>query len=776
MLNFFRKHQRFFFIVVTIFVVISFTFFGTYSTFSRNDEAPDRVIGKAVDGSSIYLRELDVLSRFVSTSIEDRGLLYSGKMPNLLSDNVIRTDLLATGLGQMLAERYFDEVKGDLDARLKKVKAYKPYFNKAVPFLNAHFLWKRFVPSMEEHFRALQARSDVPSVEAFFLLGNLYSEQSYLPADVQMQILSKQMRQAGMQGDSEMTLERLSLFGFQSLEDWFGPKFIDIACQFMTNAALVAEKKGYKVTNEEVRAELLQNAYSSMQALSSKEKSTFTDEEIKGFYNQQLQTLGVNEEMALKAWKKVILFRRLFNDVGFSVVLDPLSHEQFGAYAREAVAGDLYELPESLRFKDFRTMLKLQVYLDAVGKNKTSTLALPKSFLTADEAEKRAPQLTQRKYVLEYSGVDKKEILQRISLKQTWEWELANWDALKKEFPSLAQNRAENNEQKFLVLDKMEAQERQKIDDWASEKIFASHPEWIQEALSKAEVKKEVVAIRYKDGKIPFQGVKDPAYLISLLQSPSQEAAKRLSFFTADNESFYKIRVIERADKKEIVSFVQAAKDGTLDLLLDKKLEEAYPEVRKKDAAFKTDNDFKPFVQVKDLVGTYVFSDLLRSIEQVAKREGENVDKKPSLDFYVGWRLFDYMKEAKEHIAKNPQDLSLIGSDRVFEKDLSEMPLEEQWKVRLATREIKRCDNSALNSEELFSLPEGSFSKVAVRAGELSFFRVLKRVPQENASFEKMMQGQQLLALDAKRHYMSELLNQIQEKGAIVPRTQGEAQ
>src|SRR6266436_8325966 len=108
MLQFFRKYQKIFFVVVTVFIVISFTFFGTFSTMIPDRQIPDRVIGKAVDGSKLSYREVEALTRFLSTSREDRSLIYSGKMPNLLNDNVIHKDFLTTGMGVMLAEKYFD--------------------------------------------------------------------------------------------------------------------------------------------------------------------------------------------------------------------------------------------------------------------------------------------------------------------------------------------------------------------------------------------------------------------------------------------------------------------------------------------------------------------------------------------------------------------------------------------------------------------------------------------------------------------------------------------
>ena len=53
MLNFFRKYQRIFFMVVAVITIASFSFFGTFGTFDSQNEVPDKVLGKSVDGRAL---------------------------------------------------------------------------------------------------------------------------------------------------------------------------------------------------------------------------------------------------------------------------------------------------------------------------------------------------------------------------------------------------------------------------------------------------------------------------------------------------------------------------------------------------------------------------------------------------------------------------------------------------------------------------------------------------------------------------------------------------
>src|SRR5579872_5828245 len=126
MLEFFRKYQRYFFLVITVVVIASFSFFGTYSTFGGETERRDYVVGRAVDGSPMMLSEIQKLSRFISTDRED-SLQGRGVPPNFCNNGVIRYDFLKVKLADLLVAEYFEALKGDFDARLDKAKRFRPY-------------------------------------------------------------------------------------------------------------------------------------------------------------------------------------------------------------------------------------------------------------------------------------------------------------------------------------------------------------------------------------------------------------------------------------------------------------------------------------------------------------------------------------------------------------------------------------------------------------------------------------------------------------------------
>jgi len=109
---------------------------------------------------------------------------------------------------------------------------------------------------------------------------------------------------------------------------------------------VIAEKEGYKVSINEARANLLQTCLQTLRSVPSKDQATFAD--ASEFLRQQIQMSGIDESQAVKIWRKVMLVHRLFNEIGQGIFVDPLSYEQFAAFAEESATVEVYQLPDVL--------------------------------------------------------------------------------------------------------------------------------------------------------------------------------------------------------------------------------------------------------------------------------------------------------------------------------------------------------------------------------------------------------------------------------------------
>lgn len=725
MMNFLRKHQKKMFLVITVMIIASFCFFGTSATLSTREIA-DKKIAQTLDGSPIMERELHAMIRFLSMG----------------TNEVLKNDFISTGLTAILAERYFDEVKDEFQERLDKAKRFSPYVHPQVPFLSAEQIWNRFIPQLPRHLAEVQ-QGDL-SATTFSTYCNLYLDQVAFPPEMLRRFLVYQQQQfSWISPDSGLSDPRhLSLLGYHSFEEWFGPRFTEILGKFLFNAAVIAEQKGYKVTMDEARANLLQTCLSTLRSVPSKEEATFA--EASEFLRMQVQMSGIDESQAVKVWKKVMLVHRLFNEVGQAIFVDPLSYQQFTSYADESATVEVYQLPEVLRLRDFRSLLKVQYYLDAVAQP-SKKKDLPQQYLSVDEVEKRAPELVVSRYELEIAKTTKEEVGSRLTLKETWDYEVsdAGWKQLTAEFPILARGNANTREGRDNVLDALGQNLRLKVDRFARSCLIDQHPEWIEEALSKAHSEKQKVGIRSRGAVAPFTEIEDTSALRTHLQNAPLGQPGPL--FTQDQQTYYRITVWNKPATKEVMKLQEALEGDLLGQLLDDKLQNAYPDVRKKDPAlFKLENDsWKAFSDVRDQVGAAVYADLLKQIS----------DKTLPLDQYPAHRFTTFMQNAKKSVESKGDESPYLKASG------------EPFTLVRQTKEVKRSDTTTLSKEEMFAAAEGQWSSISTpRNGDLAFFRLIKKGISDQAIAEKVAEGQRLLGMDARRVLMHQMLLQMDKK------------
>ena len=197
---------------------------------------------------------------------------------------------------------------------------------------------------------------------------------------------------------------------------------------------------------------------------------------------------------------------------------------------------------------------------------------------------------------------------------------------------------------------------------------------------------------------------------------------------------------------------LQEALEGDwLGQLLDDKLQAAYTDVRKNDpGTFKLDNgSWRPFSDVRDRVGALVYADLLAQIS----------DEELSLDQYPARRFAIWMQNAKKTIKTK-------GKESPFLKTTGQ-PLYDQWKLVQQTKDIKRSDSTTLSKTEMFKASEGKWSKVSIpQNGDVAFYKLIRKGVTEAAVREKVIEGQKLLGMDAKRAMMHQILSQMDNYGS----------
>ena len=153
----------------------------------------------------------------------------------------------------------------------------------------------------------------------------------------------------------------LQLFHAYSLDEWFGKKFVELTCQFIHHCASEAVQRGYSIQLDEVKGDLQKKSYEALRTLTG--GKTLSIEDFSSYYYQMIHLLGMEEEEMLLIWQKIMLFRRLLQDVTQGVVFEGSGLLDYFKYAKEKISITKYQIPKNLIFNDIWDLLQLQLYI-----------------------------------------------------------------------------------------------------------------------------------------------------------------------------------------------------------------------------------------------------------------------------------------------------------------------------------------------------------------------------------------------------------------------------
>lgn len=779
MLHVFRTYQRYIYLVVTFVIIISFSFFGTYSTIVSNPMR-DQVVFTAIDGTPVKRSELDEMVVFLSTDSEDK-LIYGGAWgPNFLNNGVIKRDFMASGLAALLADEYMSELSEELDVRHAKEKKYQFYVHPQAKFINSDAAWKFYAPGLSASLEAFKKITSPTDKNAFTTRIELYLNEKKFPAPFLRQALMMQeQKQSWVNHDYALEQIDLSLFGHHTLEDWFGPRFVRLIAEFVINAAKVAEREGYVVSKEEALADLLHNAQVSYQQ--NVRNSNIGVANSIEYYNEQLRRMGMDQNLAVKIWQQVLLSRRLFNDIGSAVLVDNLVMGSFNEHSKEAVEGVVYELPKELHLSSSRSLGKLELYLAAVSKkneDSAASLKLPSEYLSAAEVSKKYPELVQKRYHLQLAEANKQALQAKISVKETWNWQVAdeNWEKVKKEFPELAIKKGDSRDERFQALDGLDDETRLRVDTFARKQMVEEHPEWLSEALDQARQRTLTVNLSTKGNRSIFEGLENGQELMKFLDKAEVKTADKETVepinFTADGRHYYRIVVLDKDTDSAVLTFAEASREGILDELLDRELNsyyelnrDLYPEMYQNQ-----DLSWKLFSDVEDKVLEQYFAKSLKAIEKDFKATHKSQTEKMTSSMLAPLRFYAYLNEAKAKMQKDPKaEEALITkpTEGVATTVLSKRPaLDSQWKLIKKEARLERSTYG--ENKELFALQEGQWSEVVTAPnGNVSIFLARQKGKGSDVPQEKIEALQELIGSEAKANYMARIVAEIKDKKAI---------
>lgn len=789
MLHFFRKYERYLYAAITFVVVITFSFFGTYNEIAKGSWREETAF-QAVDGSTVSKPDLQNMVQFIGTDGEDKLLMGGIWGPNFLNDGVIKENFLRTGLAEVLVQHYQKDLNPELQRKLEREKRYALYTHPQAKFLGVDAVWTYLAPDIKTSFDNLRLSNQATDSESFSSRVQLYLGETKLPPAIVRNVLRYQERQySWVTPDPNLERIDLSLFGYHTAEDWFGNRFIQLVAQFIINSAKIAEQRGYVVTKSEALADLVRQAETSFQQNRANPHLGLASS--RDYLNEQLRRMGMDQGKAVQVWRQVLLFRRLFNDMGNSVFIDPMTIQQMDQFDNELIKGDLYRLPPALRINDWHTLQKFEVYLDAIAKRDSNPLSLPVSFRTVEQLSTSAPELIQKNYLVEIAEVDKKSLQGTLGIKETWNWEVGdgNWEKLKKQFPELAKQKGETKESRFEILDNLDQKTRSQVDAYARSSMLEADATRIEKALQEAKPKKIVLGLRKKGGNYPIAGLKKPQELIDLLNkaplksqenltSQEKEADAKLKAYTANGTNYYRIAVLEKAPAEEIMTFEKANQQGVLDDLLNKTLENYYSKIKAEHPGeFQNDDKtWKEFIAVQDKVAELYFAPLLKAIsadyEKNKPQDSSQLIRNLTPELSAPLRFYAHARNAKYAINQSPEKAKEWAEEAAAAPNsVAPSVLRNQWKLVKEGFEVDRDHApTVISKEKALKMNPNQWSPIQpLPNGDIYFYYVKEKGIREGSeAFEEQLNAaHQLLSADAQQALMRQLLSEMIEKRAI---------
>ena len=776
MLGLLRRYQRALFLVVTVVIIISFSFFGTYNTLGTNERA-NPLAFTAVDGSAVYRSDVDDMVLFLGSDAIDK-VEYGGVWgPNFLNDGFIRKDLLGTGLASLLVQGQWEQVSEEIQRIAHRERRFELYRHPSAEFISTQNIWTSFAPNLKAEWDEFQRTLDDPSLEHFEHRAKLYVEQSHFPASILRQVLQYQEQQFNwVKPDTRLARADLSLFSHHSLEDWFGKSFLHLSAQLVINGARIAKEKGYALSLEEAKADLISNTQQSFQQLVD---LGIVDVADRGEYlAQQLRMMGMDFNRAVQLWQQVLLFRRMMNDVGQAVLLDALSYEQFTAYANEGVSLEWYALPADIANMDFSKMQELEQYFTALGEgyaNRADLLAIPTQLRNQKEILKDYPELLEKRFTVEWKRIDKDALRARVGLRELMEWELedSNWSRLSKEFPHLAQLEASNEEERFAVIEDLEASMKEAIHKYARGQIVEENLDWIDIALSEQEFKKEDWLLRRSGGLI-LPGLEDQLALVSALESEvieldSEETSNTsiLDRYSQDQRYFYSINLLDRSDW-DFISFSAASADGTLKALLSRPLKKIYDQLAEGNAAEikGEEGKVKTFDEVRESLADRYFKDLNEVIysDYIANTKEPASGASKAGSFVASYRFFKTLREWRDSYSA----LDAGGESEQLPGIFRDHLVMNDWSLEISNATLTRSSGNSSLLESVKEQQQGSWSDVNVFASKgLAFYRLVD-FSQDEGDFQSLMdQVRQPLMDESIKGVMRDLVDSLNESSSF---------
>lgn len=691
MLTILRKHQKSIFMVVACTTILSFSFFGTYSAMLNKNNSvvvkeEDHTIVSRMDGSTLSFLTTEKLAHFIAG---DETGISEGMLPvNPFLDRFLERDLIESGVLEQLAVSFKEEVLPDfleLQAKSQNIPLYK---HSKYGFFSVEGAWSRYAEGMAKNYAEWKKGGSLESQIA--VLANLYLGQAQFPPHALRQLLKMEQERFLGAADPLIHQTSLALFGAHSAKEFFGPKLLLLASQYIQHINALSS---FEKIDEKASYALALSHLKTFYERGRKEG----DEEVpnlEALYRQAVMQLGINEKDLLSMVATVELFRRTVHEKNANIALHPMPFEEICDHLHAKLVGNHYKLSEAILPRHFFDLAKLECYIQKVTEGQSKT-ELPTALIATEGALAKNPDVVKKRYVVELCHVKKKDVASMVSMKELLSWCCEHADLLQAKLGVDLVPLFDSGEKTLFWLESLEAKRRMEIEKCALEMIFEKSPSMLEALFSRTPSEKREIDIFFDGRIVGLEAIKDGYALSRFLE---QSCGEKVSY-QENGEDFYQMTLLE-AREPVIATYTEMS--AYLDRHLELLLQEQYPvQMRLFPARFaKKSGGFKEYKEVKEeLAALYV--------EQITGHKG-------SFREVMELRFGDSFASIRDKALKGEDLTSYLyreGSD----------PLAPFTFERVAF-EISRAQASTEEEKGLFDLPLQSYSDLLFSADRGLFF------------------------------------------------------
>ena len=563
----------------------------------------------------------------------------------------------------------------------------------------------------------------------------MYQQQQILQPELIRQYLLYEEKVSGATTDPHLINKDLQLFHAYSLDEWFGKKFVELTCQFIHHCASEAVQRGYSIQLDEVKGDLQKKSYEALRTLTG--GKTLSIEDFSSYYYQMIHLLGMEEEEMLLIWQKIMLFRRLLQDVTQGVVFEGSGLLDYFKYAKEKISITKYQIPKNLIFNDIWDLLQLQLYITKTSPGE-NVLELPIDSLPIAEVKSRSPEFIEHIYEICITEKSMSDLFQDIPLQEMWKWQIKNWTLLQEAFVDIRSCTSDNPGDQLHYLDEIDHDLHMRIDEFTKKQILKENPSRIEKILSDSTKENRIFTIPTYGSSTALKGFTKNAELIVFLDEHSEKASS-VEKVDLDKEIFYRIDSISKKGES-IVTFARAKEEGILNEFLHRELQNFYDEGLCTERVLK-----KPFEEIKEIIALEKYQTLFQQLNNWCIANIGHPAKSP--DMYIKYRLYPWLYAQKNKL----QDAQAYINSTYG----------QQWNLEKSISILSRSQARAGHiPEENFDAPINSWSPVGCfNEEEIGFFQLDNRIRPAKEEFTSfILTNQALLFLEMKHELTRELL------------------